>query len=388
MTATAPPSPQLESSTLDVVGMNCASCVLHVETAARRVAGVEDCRVNLATGRAAVRFDPARTDADAVARAISDSGYPAALHQDHAGDESDDAHQHHHSNESRAWAWRALVGVLLWLPIETLHWLGALTAPAHHAMAAQSMAIGWAAFVTGTLAVILVGSRFYASAWKALRHHTTNMDTLISIGASVAYGYSLIYFVGGLLRTWPPPSSNDLYFMEASGLLALISTGHWLEARARKSAGDAIGQLLELAPSAALRLRAKSNDASEFDPIPIRELEISDRILIRPGDKIAADGVVVDGRSNVDESMITGEPIPVSRSIGDNVIGGTVNQDGRLIVRVTRVGSEAALAQIVKLVENAQTGKPPVQRLADRVSAVENRRSTIDTLAGKTLIAT
>ncbi|HEX4796851.1 MAG TPA: heavy metal translocating P-type ATPase [Humisphaera sp.] len=368
MTATASSLPKSGSSTLDVAGMNCASCVSHVETAARRVAGVEDCRVNLATGRAAVRFDPARTAPDAVARAITDSGYPATIHDGHGAAESADAQRHR--DESHAWAWRALVGVLLWLPIETMHWIGAITAPAHHAMAAQSMPIGWAAFITGTLAIVLVGSRFYASAWKALRHATTNMDTLISIGASVAYGYSLVYFLGGLAGVWSPPASNDLYFMEASGLLALISMGHWLEARARKSAGDAIGQLLELAPSIALRLRDTTNASAEVDQVPVRELEVGDRILIRPGDKVAADGVVIDGCSNVDESMITGEPIPAPRGIGDNLIGGTVNQDGRLIVRVTRVGSETALAQIVKLVENAQTTKPPVQRLADRVSAV------------------
>jgi Cu+-exporting ATPase len=154
--------------------------------------------------------------------------------------------------------------------------------------------------------------------------------------------------------------------MEASGLLALISLGHWLEARARQSAGSAIRELLNLAPSIALRL----DENNQPHEVPSAELQIGDRVLVRPGDKLPADGTVVEGRSGVDESMITGEPLPVTRTVGDNVIGGTVNQDGRLILRVTRTGSETALAQIVKLVETAQSSKPPVQKLADQVAAV------------------
>ena len=337
--------------------MNCASCVSHVETAARQVAGVEDCRVNLATGRAAVRFDPARTGPDAVARAITDSGYPATIHQDHGAAESVDTH--HDGSESRAWAWRALVGVLLWLPIETMHWIGAITAPAHYAMAAQSMSMGWAAFITGTLAIVLVGSRFYASAWKALRHRTTNMDTLISIGASVAYGYSLIYFLGGLAEFCRRRHPMICTSWKLGLCRALISVGHWLEARARTSAGSMIGQLLEFGGAIRWAL-CELRDGTQTLPPKLtqnsgsRAAEVGDRILIRPGDKRAPRWlVVIDGRSNVDESMITGEPIPAPRAAGDNVVGGTVNQDGRLIVRVTRVGSETALAQIVSLVENA-----------------------------------
>jgi Cu+-exporting ATPase len=153
--------------------------------------------------------------------------------------------------------------------------------------------------------------------------------------------------------------------MEATGLLALISLGHWLEARARQSAGSAIRQLLELAPAVAWR-----ESGSSFDEVPVAKLAIGDRVLVRPGDRIPIDGVVTQGQSSVDESMITGEPIPVVRAAGDSVIGGTVNQDGRLVVRVSKTGSQTALAQIVCLVENAQSKKPPVQRLADSISAI------------------
>jgi Cu+-exporting ATPase len=189
------------------------------------------------------------------------------------------------------------------------------------------------------------------------------MDTLISMGASVAYVYSLVAMAGALVRWWAPP---PLYFMEATGLLALISLGHWLEARARDQAGSAIRELLNLTPAVALRVR----DDGEHDEIPVSRVEHGDRLLIRPGDRVPVDGAVVSGRSDVDESMITGEPLPVLRAEGDEVIAGTLNQTGRLIVRATKVGAETALAQIVKLVETAQNSKPPVQRLADRISAV------------------
>jgi Cu+-exporting ATPase len=191
------------------------------------------------------------------------------------------------------------------------------------------------------------------------------MDTLIAMGASVAYAYSLVYFAGGLLGTWSAPTVDQLYFMESTGLLALISLGHWLEARARQSAGSAIHELLNLAPQTALR-----QAGTEYEEVPVAALRPGDRVLVRPGDRIPIDGVVSDGRSSVDESMLTGESLPVARDVGDTVIGGTVNTDGRLVVRVTKTGGETALAQIVKLVEHAQSGKPPVQQLADQISAV------------------
>jgi Cu+-exporting ATPase len=182
------------------------------------------------------------------------------------------------------------------------------------------------------------------------------------MGATVAYVYSLGALIGHLARGWPLP---DLYFTESTGLLALISLGHWLEARARESAGSAIRELLNLAPVTAIRLRD-----SVQEPTPVQELQVGDIIVVRPGDRVPIDGVVADGRSSIDESMITGEPLPIVRSVGDTVIGGTQNVDGALRVRVTNVGSETALAQIVKLVETAQSSKPAVQKLADRIAAV------------------
>jgi len=342
--------------------MDCASCVAHVEKAIRGVAGVESCQVNLARGRATVRFDPARTNPDRIAAAVTAVGYPSTpeppgIPAAHAEEERLARQKH----EAHAWLRRTLVGMLLWLPVETTHWLMVLTGHSHVHLPVW---LQWASLVSGTLAVTYVGWGFYLSAFRALKRGTTNMDTLIAMGATVAYSYSLVAFVGHGLGWWSalPP----LYFMEAAGLLAIISLGHYLESRAREKAGSAIRDLLNLAPPLASRL----DDQDQPHEIPVRELRVGDRVLARPGERIAVDGIVIAGTSFVDEAMITGEPVPVTRTVGDAVIGGTLNQDGRLVVRAEKVGAASALAQIIQLVETAQSAKPPVQRLADRVAAV------------------
>jgi len=341
----------LEEISLDVQGMNCASCVVHVQKAAMALPGVLDCRVNLASGKAAVRLDGGKVKPRDVAEAISNSGYPASEishHENHA--------QSH--NHSEIWFRRAMVGIVLWLPLELIHWFMKLAACHEHA------SMLWASIITSTIAILYVGQGFYTSAWKALRRGTSNMDTLIAMGASVAYGYSLVALAGHWLGLWGTPQA--VYFMEATGLLALISLGHWLEARARDSAGHAIRELMTLSPATALRVDDRQNTVE----VPLADIHQGDVVLIRPGDRVPVDGKIIAGRSAVDESMITGEPLPVLRDVGDEVVGGTINTDGRLTIRATRVGRETALAQIVAMVESAQSAKPPVQQLADRIAAV------------------
>lgn len=376
---TSPPT----EATLLVSGMDCASCVAHVSKAAGRLEGVDACDVNLAAGQARVRFDPSRIDLDTIARTITDAGYPTTPKV--AGAEKQ--HQTKQAEHARAWFRRAMLGVAMWFPVESTHWILAATGHVHDGHVNW---MTWVGLAIGTIAIIYIGSGFYAGAWRALRRKTTDMDVLIAMGSTVAYLYSLVALVGHLAGWWR--TLPDLYFMEAAGLLALISLGHWLEARARDRAGSAIRELLELAPDLANRLRviepsngkrvglgviqpagpasAAANGEPGFDVVPVLELIKGDQVLVRPGDRVPVDGVVVSGRSSVDESLISGEPLPVLRSAGDTVIGGTVNQDGALIVRVTRVGSETALSQIVSLVEKAQNSRPPVQRLADRISAI------------------
>jgi Cu+-exporting ATPase len=375
----------MQESALSVQGMNCASCVAHVRKAAEATDGVEVCDVNLARGRAVVRFDPHRTDPDKVAAAITEAGYPSTPERVDADPLTlEEERHHHHSHAASAWGRRALIGVLLWFPVEATHWIIQLFGSEHAHMHAGPDWMTWTSLITSTIAILYVGAGFYQSAWGAAKRFTSNMDTLIALGASVAYGYSLVALVGYLAGWWGV--LPNLYFMEATGLLALISLGHWLEARARQSAGSAIRELLHLTPATAFKVTEAEdgsingkrlslptlNSAPAPGPVevPVSQLVIGDLVLVRPGDRVPIDGVVVKGPSSVDESMITGEPLPVKRDIGDAVIGGTQNVDGRLIVRVTKTGSQTALAQIIKLVEHAQSSKPQIQRLADQVAAV------------------
>jgi Cu+-exporting ATPase len=348
----------MSTATMNVEGMSCASCVSHVRKAAQKVPGVEACDVNLATGRATVRFDPARTDAGKIAEAISSIGYAASPQEETA----QPAHQGH--DHSISWRNRALVGIALWLPVEVTHWVMRIVHGQDQMAGDICDWMTWLSLLTSTAAMVYVGRAFYASALRALRHGTSNMDTLIAMGATVAFGYSLVALVGHWLGFWEAPAA--LYFMESSGLLALISLGHWLEARARHSAGDAIRQLMTLAPATALVL----DEQNVPREIPLGEVKVGDRILVRPGDRVPVDGVIVAGQTAVDESMLTGEPVPALRKVGDEVVGGTICTDGRITVRATRVGQETALAQIVRLVEAAQSAKPPIQQLADQIAAV------------------
>jgi len=304
-----------------------------------------------------------------VAAAIAAAGFPAEL----LPDESDSAAREEErvarqQREARAWLRRAWIGLILWFPVEAVHWLQAGLGAGHAGHAAGPDWMTWTSLTAATLALLLVGGGFYRSAWRALRRFTSNMDTLIAMGASVAYGYSAVALAGFLVGWWR--ALPDLYFMEATGLLALISLGHWLEARARQSAGRAIRELLQLTPATALRLAQDALGRETVEPVAVAEIRPGDRVLVRPGDRIPIDGEVVKGPSSVDESMLTGESLPVSRHAGDRVFGGTQNLDGRLVVRATRVGAGMALSQIVKLVEQAQLSKPAVQRLVDRIAAV------------------
>ena len=363
-----------------VSGMDCASCVSHVEKAIRKLPGVDQVNVNLALGRAVVEFNPDIQKPDVIAKAVTDAGYPTQLGEaEHSAKQQQD-HEDHQKQHANQWFWRGIVGLVLWLPVESAHWVMYFSS----AHAGHVNWLTWVSLASSLIALVYVGSGFYTSAYKAARRLTTNMDTLIAMGATVAFGYSFGALLGHLLGYWQ--ELPHLYFTEGTALLGLVSFGHWLESRARDKAGSAIRGLMHLAPTTALRLNdipkpkkglslnilqtAPAKPIDEFTEVSVAMLGIGDRVLVRPGDRVPIDGVVVSGSSSIDESMLTGESVPVTRTISDEVFGGTINQDGALTVRVTRIGADTALAQIVKLVETAQNSKPPVQKLADQIAAI------------------
>lgn len=368
---------QRNTAALSVQGMTCMGCVANVTRAIKKVPGVDEVDVNLPRGRATIGFDPEAVKPADVAIALTAAGYPASVEagEDFSSQQAAEAQRRVHAHmHGSAWKRRAIVGLCIWLPVELTHWVLVLSGHGHEG---HINWMTWVGVAAGTFLTVYIGSAFFANAWKAARRGTTDMDTLISLGGGTAYIYSAVALLGHLVLGWP---LANLYFMEAAGLFTLISIGHWLEGAARDKAGDAIRALLDLSPATALRLPEKrkglslgvSGQAAPDEPteVPANELVKGDRILIRPGTRIAADGIVETGTSGVDESMLTGEPIPVRKTPGEQVMGGTLNTDGSLVVKITAAGSESALAGIIKLVEQAQASKPPVQKLADRISAI------------------
>ena len=331
-----------EEVTLDLQGMTCASCAATIARKLNKLDGVE-ASVNYATEQAAVSFDATRIAVEDLVRAVEAAGYGAALPHA-AGDVSQAAETERATRllRRRLWVAAALSAPLVFLAmIEPLQFSG----------------WEWLALALSTPVVFWAGWPFHRVAVLNARHATATMDTLISIGTLAAWGWSAVVLVGGL--------DEHSYFEVAAVITALILLGRYFEARARRSSSKAIRALLELGAKEACLLK----DGEEV-LIPVDQLRVGDLFVVRPGEKVATDGAVVDGASAVDQSMLTGESLPVEVAPGDDVAGATINSFGRLVVRATRVGADTALAQIARLVAEAQAGKAPIQRLVDRVSAV------------------
>lgn len=324
---------------LHVGGMTCASCAARVERKLNKLDGVE-ATVNYATEEAAVSFDPTHVDVEALIRAVEATGYTAAPPRS-----SDDAEAG--ENETRTLQARLLAAALLSAPLVVF----AMVPPA------QFDGWEWLALALSAPVVLWAGWPFHRAAALNARHFAATMDTLISIGTLAAFLWSAVVLVGGL--------DSETYFEVGAVITTLILLGRYFEARARRRSSEAIRKLLELGAKEARLLR----DGVEV-LVPVEELRVGDLFVVRPGEKVATDGVVVDGASALDQSMLTGESLPVEVATGDEVAGATLNSYGRLVVRASKVGADTALAQIARLVAEAQQGKAPVQRLVDRISAV------------------
>ena len=330
-------------------GMTCGSCAARIQRTLAKQVGVQDAEVNYATGRALVTIEPGRIDASTLQEAIDRVGYKLIpIGVDRV--EADEPEMDPDEAEARAqqqWLRRVIISVP---PTLIVLWLAMFSGELGEEPWAR-----WTQFALATPVQFYVGWPFLAEMARRARRFTANMDTLIGIGTLAAYGYSVVaLFTGGFL-----------YFEVAAAIVALLALGRYFEARARQRAGHALRALLELGAKQARVLR----DGEEV-MLDINEVEVGDLLRIRPGEKIPTDGEVVDGASSVDESMLTGESLPVDKRPGDQVAGATVNSGGALTIRATAVGADTALAQIVQLVSDAQRGKAPVQRLADRISAV------------------
>ncbi len=358
-TESAPPVPRADPAelTLPVVGMTCASCVNRIERFLGRADGVSQASVNLATERATVRFDPALIDRTGIVAAIEAAGYEVGRDASADGVAAEAAED---EGSARAAERRELltgaiasVGTGL-IMMAIMFWPGGTPWP--------MMDVNRWFIAPATIVQFVYGRRFLVAAWKAARHGSADMNTLVAMGTLAAYGYSMVVtLVPEVVTT--AGVGHETYFDSAAIIIGLILFGRWLEARAKGQAAGAVKALLRLRPDTARVLR----EGGERE-VPVDQVVVGDLVRVRPGDRVPVDGVIVDGASAVDESMLTGESMPVEKARGDRVIGATMNASGSFVLRAERVGRDTALSQIVSLVEQAQGSKAPIQRIADRVT--------------------
>ena len=346
--------------TAPVEGMTCASCVLRVEKALKKVEGVSDATVNLATEQTTITFDPSRVNMEKLGNAVSDAGYTLGKPIGD-GDKKEDAERYRAG--LRRLKIDLAVSASLTVPVIVISMLS-MTSWFHGVVPLGMGEVNMLLLVLTAPVLLFSGRRFFEGFWKTARHATADMNTLVAVGTGAAFLYSAaVVLFPGLLEG--AARGGEVYFDTAATIITLILTGKYLEALARRRASDAIRRLLGLQPSTARVVR----DGSETD-IPVGDVVPGDIVVVRPGERIPVDGPVESGSTTVDESMVTGESLPVEKSPGDRLVGGTVNRNGSVTFRATAVGAHTILAQIVKLVEEAQGSKAPVQTLADRIASV------------------
>lgn len=342
MTSISTPNPSA-SLDLGIGGMTCASCVTRVEKALKKVPGVSSASVNLATESARVNFDPSADIEARLRRAVRDAGYEPRA--------SDALEQ---TQAESPWGGFAPVGIGLLLSLP-------LVVPMVGDLAGRHwMLPAWIQFLLATPVQFILGARFYKGGWHALKALTGNMDLLVAIGTSAGWALSVWLWLSAEAGTMP-----HLYFEASAVVVTLVLLGKWLEARAKRQTTAAIRALHALRPDLAHLIGPEG----ESD-VPIAEVLVGDQLVVLPGERVPVDGLLLKGHTQVDESMLSGEPLPVPKDEGAKLTGGSINGEGRIVMRVEAVGSETVLAQIIRLVEDAQAAKAPIQRLVDQVSAV------------------
>ncbi|MBX0296594.1 heavy metal translocating P-type ATPase [Haloarcula nitratireducens] len=352
-------SPVTNSVSIGITDMSCANCSETVQDALERTAGVVSADVNFATDEAQVTFNPAEAILTDFYDAIEDAGYSPVREDAETGDGSGgDAREAARQEEIKRQLRLTLFGAALAAPmlffLAEKFLLGGGVLPE----TILGIKFGWAEFLLATPVQLVLGWPFYKNSYKALvKNGRANMDVLIALGSTTAYVYSVAVLLGVI--------AGGLYFDTAALILVFITLGNYLEARSKGQAGEALRKLLEMEAETATIVDEDGNE----EEIPLEDVEVGDRMKVRPGEQIPTDGVVVDGQSAVDESMVTGESVPVEKSEGDEVVGSTINENGVLVVEATKVGKDTALQQIVQTVKEAQSRQPDIQNLADRISA-------------------
>ncbi len=350
--------PAIESVTLPVEGMTCASCVARVEKALQKVGGVQHASVNLATEKATIEFDPVAVQPGGLQKAVADAGYTLVLPEHKTGT----AHERR-SDTANILKKELILSAALTVPIMAISMISMLASYESWSPVSLDQTNKLLLLLT-TPVMFIPGRRFFRGFWSALKHFTADMNTLVAVGTGSAYTYSLVAVVFPELLGHAAHDGH-VYFDTSATIITLILLGKLLETKAKGRASEAIRHLMGLNPKVARVIR----NGAELE-IAVDNVVVDDIIVIRPGERIAVDGVIVNGSTTVNESMMTGESMPVEKSAGDTVVGGTINGNGSITFRATAVGKDTMLAHIAKLVEDAQGSKAPIQNLADKIAAV------------------
>jgi P-type Cu+ transporter len=377
---------ELKTITIPVLGMSCAACQSHVERALRQTHGVDGANVNLMTHTARVAFDPQLASPQNLVEAVKNSGYESSLPPDtnplgtnSAGTNEDHSGEHHHHPDSDPAKIRtdalvalALAAAAMLLSMPLMHgmsahpgflsWLPMKLAPGLYRLPAQTLEL--VLLVLTLIGMWIAGGEVYKPAWRALLHRTTNMNTLVALGTIAALAYSAVATLTPkifLARGLRP----DVYYESVLFILAFLMLGRWLEARAKDRTQSALHAFLQLQPQVARVIQ----HGREIE-VPLAAVQTQDTVILRPGERVPVDGVVLSGTSSVDESLLTGESLPVIRKPGDRLIGGSLNYDGVLEYRATSVGGDGVLGQMLRLMQEAQASRAPTQQLADKASAI------------------